>query len=135
MKTVSWTVAVLTVAFLSVAALGNAQQFEKNSASDIFGSNGPRVPVYGDTATKGTTQGRAETSTTTHAARLEFLEGMCDKLGPRSTVCAELENFRSGTGSAGTQHLGFDSNGGFDSDGDSGAQSDSGSDESETWGN
>jgi hypothetical protein len=129
MKTVSWTVAVLTLAFLSGAGLGNAQQFEKNSASDIFGSNGPRVPVYGDTATKGTIQGRAEASTATHAARLEFLEEMCDKLGPQSTVCAELENFRSGTGSAGTQHLGFDPNG------DSEAQSDSESDGSDTWGN
>jgi len=87
-----------------------AQQFEKNSASDIFGSNGPKVPMYGSDKPRGAQAAEEGSITNPHAGRLEFLEALCDQLGPKSTVCAELETLRNGGGNSGTRHLGFERN-------------------------
>jgi len=92
------------------AAAALAQNFERNSASNIFGSDGPSVQVYGDKKSGSGAGGEDGIITNPHAGRLEFLEAMCDQLGPKSTTCQELENLR-GEGSnsgGGTRHLGMD---------------------------
>lgn len=90
-----------------------AQQFEKNSAANIFGPNGPQVPIYSASGAKSSTgneRGNDEMvpDGDPRLGAKAFLEEKCKQVGPKSSACAELAALEGRAGSGTTRKLGFD---------------------------
>lgn len=90
-----------------------AQQFDKNSAANIFGPNGPQVPIYSASGTKSATDKGRENDEIVPGGdpRLgakAFLEEMCKQVGPKSSACAELAALEGRAESETTRELGFE---------------------------
>lgn len=96
---------------LSGIEVGQAQQFEKNSAANIFGADGPKVPVYESNRPQNNERERSESDDSNQDPRVgatAFLEEVCKQVGPKSSACDELAAIRGERGSAATRGLGFD---------------------------
>lgn len=101
------SVLALLLAPLVLARSANAQQFEKNSAANLFGDDG-KVQMYGGNPANEPNQPAGVDSTDPRKAQEEFLRRMCENVGPKSSACRKLEELKNGSGAAATKALGFD---------------------------
>lgn len=124
-------VALALLALLTTPHTGSTQDFEKNSAADIFGENGPKVQVYSppsDADSKDAPDSALDGGTAAErkAAQVALWEGLCKQVGPKSLACSELAKMKREGAAAPSGKLGFDLGAASDDDesGDGGSLDD-----------